>query len=260
MLSLPQAENFVLSYPKTGRTWLRALIGAYLHVGRGLPETELIGYRAWEACGFPSTYFTHGQAGFADLIPWQALRPEGRIFAGRRVLLLVRDLRDTMVSAYFWANRRLGIFDGTMSAFLRDGSLGAEKFLAYYRGWYETRQAPRELLVVRYERLHRDAAGTLAAVLRFLGEAQPDPAAIEAAVQYATFSNLRRIEQEGTISLTDHNPGLGEERWRRDDPEATKVRRGVVGGYADYLGKEDLDWLAAQTARLGCPFTVYRPS
>ena len=52
------------------------------------------------------------------------LDPNKSNFAGSRVLLLGRDIRDTLVSAFFQASRRVGVFEGTMSEFIRSERFG----------------------------------------------------------------------------------------------------------------------------------------
>lgn len=203
------------------------------------------------ACGLPRTLFMHGQSGFDRRIHWRDLDPSRAAFRGKRVMLLGRDIRDTMVSAYLWATRRLRIFDGPISAFIRDEYLGAQKFLAFYRHWYEARDLPAAFEYVRYEEMHRDPARILANTLTFIGAAELDPALIDKAAAFASIPNLRRLELEGRDELsfkTSEGP-LG------SDPEAFKFRRGQVGRFVEYLSQEDISYLDALNEAQGSPLT-----
>jgi len=241
----------VVSYPKTGRTWLRIMVAKYLCDRHGLDERNVPRSEAViVACGLPRTLFMHGQSGFDQRIHRRDLDPSRTVFRGKRVMLLGRDIRDTMVSAYLWATRRLRIFDGPISAFIRDEYLGAPKFLAFYRHWYEARDLPAAIVYLRYEEMHRDPARILETALAFIGAVRLDRALIEKAVAFASIPNLRRLELEGKdeLSLKAPEGSLG-------DPEAFKFRRGQVGRFGEYLSREDISYLDALNEAEGCPLT-----
>jgi len=246
-----EPQVFVVSYPKTGRTWLRIMVAKYLCDRYGWDERNVARSELLiERCGLPRTLFMHGQAGFDQGIHWRDLDPNRAAFRGKRVMLLGRDIRDTMVSAYLWATKRLRIFDGSISDFIRDGHLGAPKFLAFYRHWYEARGIPAAFEFVRYEDIHRDPARILANTLTFIGAPQLDQAFVQKAVAFASIPNLRRMELEGhTLTLKDREGPHG------GDPEAFKFRRGQVGRFIDYLSQEDISYLDALNQAEGCPLT-----
>ena len=54
----PAADVYILSYPKTGRTWLRALVGKALVDNYGLPPQRLLETGALtEMAGLPRADF-----------------------------------------------------------------------------------------------------------------------------------------------------------------------------------------------------------
>ena len=87
-------------------------------------------------------------------------------------------------------------------------------------------------------------------VLEFLGAA-PAEAEIAAAVEFASFDNMRKLEASAAFGSDDRRIVPGE----AGNPNSFKVRRGKVGGYRDYLSAEEaaaLDQLVA--ARLSPAF------
>lgn len=243
------ADVYALSYPKAGRTWLRALIGKLLADRLGIPErwilqTEFLTRRA----GTPAVRFDHDGSQMIAGIRWTQMPRDRSRYAGKRVLLLGRDPRDNLVSAYFQATRRINVWTGAISPFLRDERYGVEKLLAFYRIWSESRGVPAAFMFVRYEELHADTSGLLARVLSFLG-IDASPEAIAAAVDYCSFENLRQGEAELRFSDTALAPAA------HTDPESFKVRRGKVGGYRDYLSPTDIEFIDAAVASRGCEFT-----
>jgi len=244
-----EADVYFVSYPKAGRTWLRALVGKALVDHFRMPEERLLDTPALtRAAGLPVAVFDHDDSGLRQCLRWQDMATDRSAYRGKRVLLMARDVRDNLVSAYFQATRRIGVFAGPISAFVRHDAFGVEKILAFHRIWDANRHVPAAFEFVRYEDLHRDAARVLAGVLRFLGADVPAPT-IATAVEYCRFENLRKAEAEDRF----HTDVL---RSARDgDPEAFKVRKGKVGNYTEYLAPDDVAFIDAAVAARGCEFT-----
>jgi hypothetical protein len=245
----PEFANYVVSYPKTGRTWLRMMLGRYVCATRRVSLDRVNRTLLLLAGAGMPTSFIHGDAGFEARKHYRELKADKTAYREKKVLLLGRDVRDTVVSAYFHTTRRLKLFEGTISEFARDEYYGAPKILTFYRLWHEGRAAPREFLFLRYEDMHRNPADALASVLRFLGEAAVDAQAVSVAVEFAAFENLRKAESEDRFH--DRSMTAGAE----GDPESYKFRRGKAGGYADYLSAEDIAYIDDLNAKIGCEFT-----
>lgn len=247
--ALSGVDVYLLSYPKAGRTWLRALIGKALVDRYGLPEGDLLNTPLLtRAAGLPVAAFDHDQSALRLGLRWQDMPTDRSAYRGKRVLLVGRDIRDNLVSAYFQATRRIDVYAGPISAFIRDDAYGVDKLLAFYGIWAANRHVPAAFEFVTYEDLHRDAAGTLGRALAFLGADVPK-ASLQAAVDYCSFDNLRRAEVEDRFKTDALRPA------RADDPEAFKVRRGKVGYYQVYLSPEDIAYVDAANAARGCEFT-----
>ena len=91
-------------------------------------------------------------------------------------------------------------------------------------------------LRVAYEDLHRAPAETLRRVMDFLlGPGVVADAALEEAVRYASFENMRKLEEGDRYGMQGRGTGEGE--------DARKVRKGRVGGYREALSAEDVAYL-----------------
>ena len=250
---LQGVDVYLLSYPKAGRTWLRALIGKALVDRYGLHEAMLLdSIGLTRAAGLPIAAFDHDQSALKRGLRWQDMPADRSAYAGKRVLLMGRDVRDNLVSAYFQATRRINVYSGSLSSFVRSDAYGIDKILAFYRIWAASRHIPAAFEFITYEDLHRDTAGTLAQVLAFIGTSVPR-ATIDAAVDYCRFENLRRAEAEDRFGTSLLRPA------RADDPEAFKVRKGKVGNYGEYLDAADIAYIDNAVALRGCEFTRLAP-
>jgi len=242
------AGALVVSYPKCGRTWLRVLLGKALCEQFGLDERQLLATRELtRAAQLIPTRFVHDGTGGVAGIPWTEQDPDRSQYRDKRVALLIRDPRDVVVSSYFQATRRMQVYRGSLSEFIRDDCFGVRTVLAMYGAWEASRDVPQRFLLLRYEDLHRDASGCLRSLLALIGLDRPDEAALAAAVAYARFDNMRRLEESGSLDRK-LRPGVA------GDAESYKVRRGVIGGYAAYLSPDDIAYLEQSMASAGDPF------
>jgi len=95
---------------------------------------------------------------------------------------------------------------------------------------------------ISYEGLHNAPRLRLYETLEFIGKKVPNDV-INHAVAFCSFDNLQALEKSKTvksIKLQPRNP---------DDPESYKMRRGIIGGYKDYLSQEDIEFIDKWTKR-----------
>lgn len=252
---LAPARVAITSFPKSGRTWLRLLIGRALCARYGLPESQILDtFALTRAAGILPTVFSHDGTSNTEGRHFDRLDRDKRAFRGKRVLLLCRDPRDTVISCFFEATRRKHVYDGTLSEFLRDPHYGVRKIVAFYQLWDAARAVPEKLLVVSYEDLHADPAKVLRETLAFLGAADLPDRIVAEAIEYGRFDNMRRMEQAG---------GLGDGSRLRPadaaDASSFKTRQGKVGGFAQTLSEADLAFANRVMAENPCPLlAAYR--
>jgi len=167
----------------------------------------------------------------------------------KKIIFLVRDPRDVIVSSYFEAKKRGRLFgdnphetrrlplEGDFSEFLGGRQGGIDTIITYYNIWAENRHVPRDFLLVRYESLKTNPCSQLRAVLDFLDLKQIGEETIAEAVQFASFDHMRQMEAEGRFNSAILNPADAM------DQESYKTRKGKVGGYTNYLTPEQIEVL-----------------
>ncbi len=252
-----QIDAYIVSYPKCGRTWVRMMLGHYLLRSRAGDPLEVFDLTRREP-GVPTIEFTHDD--YPQLKPSGRLVPDKSIYRGKRVVLLVRDPRDVLVSYYFQYTRRGAKerandaqFDGTISDFIRQDIGAVKSIVAFYNIWVRNRGVPKSFLLLRYEALHHEPANEFRSLIEFLDLPDFGASARDNAIQFAKFENMRRLEETGALRNSRLRPTVA------GDPEAFKVRRGVVGGYRDYLSADDIGYVEDHIARELDPYyTWYR--
>src|SRR2546430_17423251 len=127
-------------------------------------------------------------------------------------------------------------------------TLFRSKIVTFNRIWHAARNVPEAFLPVRYEDLHVAPREVLRCVLEVMGVSRIDDGLLDRAIEFASFNNMRRMEQEGQFQSKKLRP--------RDscDEESFKVRKGKVGGYVDYLNPADRAFVDRVIRELDDPY------
>lgn len=251
-----RTDVYLISYPKCGRTWLRLMIGRAICRRFDLPETEEVLFlrsnRRFHP-RVPRILVIHDDRPMLKA-PEELARDKSR-FRDKKVIFLVRDPRDVIVSSYFeMKNRgemfganphedRRPIFDGSLEAFIDRREGGFETILAYYNLWAQNRDLPRGFLLVRYEDMKADSTRELRRVIDFLGLAEIPDEIIAEATHYAAFENMRKMEARRQFETGILRPA------NEDNLESYKTRKGKIKGYLDYLSADRVRALNALMRR-----------
>ena len=189
------------SYPKSGNTWLRALIASALSL-------SFASFEDLSAC-VPELEFLRQVSSYK-------LPSGGRIIKTheswcskyRSAIYLVRDVRSVAVS-YFFHLKRVSQFNGNFDKFIDlfvNGKLdGYGDWSAHVNSWCESPLgACDQLLVVRYEDFLCAPIDNLAMIMHFLG-IYVDHKVLERSVKNNSLQGMRKIERHSHI---DHHDGL----------------------------------------------------
>jgi hypothetical protein len=238
---------YMLSYPKCGRTWLRLMMGKALVDDLDLSTDPMeLNLLHKASRRVPRIRVTHDD--MPQLKRPDAVEHDKRRYAGKRVIFLVRDPRDTLISYYFQATKRRDRYEGTPADFLRHDVGALDTIIAYYNVWAEARTVPRTFCLIRYEDLHRDPVGELGRALDVVGHVPPRHV-LETAVEFSRFDNMRKLETAAAVGAYDRMKPADEK-----DLESYKTRKGKVGGYRDYLSADDIAYMNDRIARTLSPY------
>jgi hypothetical protein len=245
----PAIDVYIVSHPKAGRTWLRVLLGRFLCENYGFDEKDALDIRTLTtAAKLSPTQFTHDLSSIFDVLDFRDLSPDKTAYSEKRVVFLMRGLKDLLVSCFFQATKRVGQFQGDLHDFVHDERFGATKAATFHTHWYAAQSVPRQFLVIRYEDLHRDPQRELRNALSVIGVDALDADKVDAAVRYGEFDNMQTLERTDYFKTEILRPGSS------DDRESFKVRSGQVGGYTDYLSPDDIIYVDDVIKKFDCPF------
>ena len=231
-------ENFLISYPKCGRTWVRIVLGKYLLGGKRGNPIDLTALTFADP-SLPTTIVTHDDG--PHLIPSAKIMVNKAMYHGKRIIFLVRDPRDVMVSNYFQYTKRNDnelanqeVFRGNLSDFIRSDVGGISSLIKFYNVWAENKEIPNNYEVVFYEDIHLSPLNSFKNMLQTFQYPDFGDRALTDAIRFGEFENLQKMEDVDAFDdarLRIADPG---------DPESRKIRRGKISGYVDYLTKSDI--------------------
>ncbi len=239
------ADVVVVSFGKSGRTWLRVMLSRFFQLRYGLKDSAFIGFdnlnRKHE--GIPRVFFTHDNY----LRDFTGNTESKADFRDKKVVLMVRDPADVAVSQFHqWkfrmrpGKKALNKYPGhgeevPVYDFVMDEDAGLGKVIEFTNAWARELPNMKEILIVRYEDLRGNTAGELARVLRFMGT-EPTEAELADCVAFASVENMRALETKKVFWLSGSRM-LAKDK---NNPDSFKVRRAKVGGWRDYFQPEQV--------------------
>lgn len=247
-------DVFLISFPKCGRTWLRLMIGKALADIYGTGQQELLNLKrmARTKPEIPSIEVVHED--HPDYKAPSELAPRKTEFADKRVIFLVRDPRDVVVSLYYQKKHReknSGEIPD-ISEFIRREKGSAESIIQYYNIWMANKKIPRDFLLIRYEDMIEDPVRELGRVMDLLKLRDVTEDILRKAAEFASFDNMRSMEKTNAMNSGELKP-------REPDREQSyKTRKGKVGGFRNELSTDDISFLDELVTQRLDPSLGYR--
>jgi hypothetical protein len=221
-----------VSYPKCGRTWLHLLLAKYFSLKYNEKLEKSLNHMSRSNKKIPRMVLTH------DGKYLTKINRSKKIFVNKKVIFIVRDPRDVVVSHFHHNYTRDRIYKKTLSQFIRDPIFGIKKVVEYMNWWYEKRNVPFDFLLVRYEDFHKNTTGQVKQLLTFMGEKNIDGEFVEKAIDYCSIENLKELEKLGEINFKGFNY-----KKKHTDKNSLKARKGQVKGYIKDLSGSDLNFV-----------------
>jgi hypothetical protein len=239
-LTARATDIFLVTFPKSGTTWIKALPYSALH----RRADELLAHSPHQLISFlESQVFVKDR--IPDLsslpepwllmthIPSQSL-PDSVAASGCKVVYLCRDPKDCFVSLWhFWNRFMPWNIDDAHRQFCNGVSLFGlywEHVLSYWN-WHVER--PSEVLFLTYEELAADTLGHLRRLAEFVGRPftteEQDARVDRKIVEICAMESLSGLEvnRSGMTNFT-----------KKDVPNNISFRRGVVGDWRNHLTPE----------------------
>jgi len=124
------------------------------------------------------------------------------MFRNKKVILLIRDLRDSLVSRYEKYTQQCSN-PKSFSEFLREGYVdnngnkknSLKQKVNFLNSWHKNKDKPERLLLVKYEDLKQEPVNKMKGVLSFLG-LEVEESFVEKVVEFGSFDNMKKLASE----------------------------------------------------------------
>jgi hypothetical protein len=261
---LQKADIVVVSFGKSGRTWLRVMISHLFRVMYDLPENAILGFDNFHNLNraVPKVFFTHDNYIKDFTGDFETKEP----FYGKRVILLARDPRDVAVSQFFqWKFRikptKVAInnyppmgSDISLFDFVTGDNGGSMRAVTDYLNlWAREADKVEHFHLLRYEDLRAEPHRELRKLLDFM-QVDASEEHVNAAVEYSSYENMKKMESKQQFRLAGGRMMPRD----KDNPDSYKVRRAKVGGYRDYFTDDEVAVIDRQLAETLDPLFDYR--
>lgn len=207
-LTIFSDDTFLVSYPRSGNTWVRFLLGNYLYGSNFdfLTRENFIpaigGNTNRHLIKVPRPRILKSHSQFFNKYP--------------KVIYLIRDPRDVMISLFHWLvknpNKRKNLNESEFDKFSKyffEGDFKFGRWDQHVSGWInQYEQIPNGILFVQYEELKSDTFSTLKKILSFL-DRDIQEALVFKAIENASFSKMRNLEKRQQLISKEILPITG---------------------------------------------------
>ena len=221
-------DVFLVSYPKSGNTWMRFLVGNYL-TGCDLDFSNV-------DLTIPDIHFNPQRCADIKVKPRFVKSHESYTAAYPKVVYIVRDGRDVAVSYYYYMQKKRRItsttsFSDFLQKFAKNGAGGFGNWSDHVKSW--TRKADRNnILLIKYEDILLDAAKQLNKVMEFANIEDVNQDRITNAVHASLFEKMQKLEakQQDSYFFT---------RYKTQNEAVQFLRKGKSENWHLHFSQED---------------------
>lgn len=259
---LQKADVAVVSFGKSGRTWLRVMLSRLYQQMHGLPERSMLSFDNFHRMNraIPRIFFTHD----TYIGDYTGRKDSKAPFYDKKVVLLVRDPRDVAVSQFFqWKHRMKehkrainkypkGGSDVSVFDFVMESDAGLVWVIDFLNVWAREAGKIEHFFLLRYEDLKSHPQEMLKKLAEFMGTPATDEQ-ISEAVEFSSYENMKKMEAKNTFWLSGGRLAPGD----RSNPDSYKVRRAKVGGYRDYFDDQQVEQIEELISERLLPFFGY---
>ena len=240
----------LVSYQRSGHTWLRVMLAKMISLQYGVEKMELdLVKMTKNNSEIPKIGIYHSSTPYFKInVDWDKLEVNGvypkndRVnirgsLKRKKIIYLVRDPKDVVVSLFFDLTKRHHLYHEDISKFIKE-KYTLRRIIKAMNMWdQEMSKRSEDFLLIRYEDMIKDTFKEMKRVIQFLDVNVSDEI-IQQCVEFGSIKNMRKMEVNDSFKDNRLKPK------NIADKESYKVRKAKIGGYVDYLNDEDIKYVS----------------
>lgn len=239
--SLRKFPNIIVSYPKSGRTWLQKLIIEAVRLETGQTEEFSDITEASADADIPLILSTHAGSSWEEWVrDYKSVQKDDwQKYDHAKIIFLVRDPRDVLVSQYHHIRHRTGYEKFDKNYLVRNPNVGILKIIHFMNKWqryFET--YPEQVFRMSYEDMRKDTEAELIKMFDFWG-LKISGSHILQAIENCTLERMKKKEQSHADS-----PWMVTSD--KSNSNAFQSRKGMIGEYKEFFDQDDIDYINTQ--------------
>jgi hypothetical protein len=188
-------DAYLVSYPKSGNTWVSFLIAnvikEYLHLPLKINFNTVRDI-------IPDIHMTR------NVSDPNYIRPFNRIIKSHcsynplynTIFLIIRKPSDLIVSYYYYLKNR-GYIDKNLNEFVFDNRYGLKKWKNHTLSWLDNCKTSQRLFLIRYEKLKSQPQKILKDIFRVMGF-EITRKVINKSIKNSSLENMKKIEEKSS--------------------------------------------------------------
>lgn len=207
--AIHESDVFLVSYPKSGNTWMRFLVGNYLSKGKMDFSNGHI--------YMPDIHYNPEQIDKIDFRPRFIkshfdFRPEYK-----NVIYLVRDGREVAVSLFYFLIKMKAIpseieFSDYLENYFFTGKTPYGHWNKHVFSWLRDNKADN-LILVKYEDLLADTINEFEKIIKFSG-LHLDKENLKSSVERSSFNSMKKDEEQNAKTLKELGHNTADSKYR----------------------------------------------
>ena len=157
-------------------------------------------------------------------------------FGDKKIVFLIRDPRDVLVSSWYHLKYRENIYQKDLSSFIREPLTGIDKVIRFFNQWIAQKDHFKNFIYLAYEDFHKDPYKTFYQLFDFMGlEINEDH--LKKAVEGGDFNAMKKMESSGNLKEPWMKPG------QKNIKHSMKIRKGKTGSYKQEMNTKDIEYV-----------------
>ncbi len=234
--SLTSFPLIIVSYPKSGRTWLQKMLIEVVRLNLGIEDQISDISNLSLHTSIPKILSTHAGSSWEEIVltDEDIKVNDWKKYAHAKNIFLMRDPRDVLVSQYYHIIHRTGYRTFDKNYLISNKNVGLLKIINFMNKWKAfSKENSDTILEVSYEEMKLNPNESLSKICTFWNIPISNESIIDQAVKNCSLDNMRKAESDTSKSPWSHTS-------QKNNKNSFQSRKGIIGEYKDFFSSPEI--------------------